>query len=199
MKRKEKFVVIEGIDGCGKSTQMEMLKEKLKRVVFTREHTRDGPVGKLIEKVVNRREKIDAVALQLCFVADRIDHVKRVVEPELRKGKIVISDRYYWSTVAYGSLVADKEWLLSVNEKVVRKPDLVILIDIEAKTAVERMRGTRDKKTIFEKRKKLRKIRETYWWLAKKYKKCCVVIDGTKKPEIVNQEILGVLKKYGVC
>jgi len=198
--KKGKFVVIEGIDGCGKSMQMEMLKEKLKEeVVFTREHTLDGPVGRLIEEIVNKRVKLDAVAVQLCFTADRIDHVKRVVELELKKGKTVISDRYYWSTVAYGSLVADKEWLLELNEKVVRKPDLVILIDVSAEIGVERMKGSRNEKTIFEKRKKLAKARKTYLWLAEKYKKSCVVIDGTKKPEEINQKILNILEIYGVC
>ncbi len=189
IKRKAKFVVLEGIDGCGKSLQIRSLKKNLpaEHFVFTKEHT-SGVVGRLIEKVLYRQLNLNQLSLQLLFVADRLDHLEKVIKPALEKGKIVISDRYFWATVAYGSLVVDKNWLLKINE-VCLVPDLIILIDLEPKIALARITKARERKTIFEKEEKLKKVRETYLELAKKFKASTVVINGDRKPEEISKEI----------
>jgi dTMP kinase len=196
MKNKGKFIVFEGIDGCGKTNQIDLLKKGLKKqgveAVFTREHT-VGWIGRMIDEVVRGERELDPQALQLLFVADRLEHLKRIIKPALQKGKLVVCDRYFWSTVAYGSLVADREWLLEIN-KVCLLPDLVILIDLSPKVAVKRISKNREELTIFEKEKKLKKVRKTYLWLAKRFADSCVVIDGTPKPKKINREIFTILR-----
>lgn len=199
MIKRGKFIVIEGIDGCGKSTQMELLEKRLRKrkssIVFTQEHTRGGVAGRAIERVVHRKSKLPPLALQFLFVADRIDHLKKVVEPALKEGKTVISDRYSWSTIAYGSLVADTEWLWQLHRYCLA-PDLVILIDVPARAAVERIFDGREDLTIFEKRKKLRRIRKTYLWLANKFKDSSVIINGVGGPTKIHEQIYQVVKKW---
>ena len=192
--KKAKFIVFEGIDGCGKSTQAELLAEYLKKegkdVVQTREHTRDLSAGKLIDQIVNHQGQLVPVAMQMLYVVDRIDHSARVIKPALVEGKIVISDRYWWSTIAYSNLCNQKEYFLKIQREVIIKPDVVIWVDLKVKTALERM-GSRGKNpTIFEKEKKLKKIRKGYRWLAKKFPKNCIVVDGSKSIEEIHQEIV---------
>lgn len=200
MTNKGKFIVIEGIDGSGKTTQAKMLVDYLNsknkgRAVFTREHT-GGLVGKLIESVLTKKEVLDPMALQVCFVADRVDHVNSFINPEKEKGKIMIGDRYYWSTAAYGYLSGSKkmELLLKINQELCPEPDLFILVDIKPKTAIERMNLGRESLTIFEKQEKLEKIRKAYLILAKRFKKKTVIIDGSKSVDEVHKDILKKLK-----
>ena len=106
MKTKGKFVVIDGIGASGKDTQVELLEKYLGEnkidFLITREHTRDTPTGVLIEKIIKKQEaQIDPQALQLLFISDRRNHFKKVIEPALDEGKLVIGNRYYPVNVAY--------------------------------------------------------------------------------------------------
>lgn len=192
---RERFIVLEGIDGCGKSTQAEMLVKyfegKGKSVALTREHTRDLAAGQLIDQIVNHQGELVPVAMQLLYVVDRIDHTARCIRPPLDEGKIVVCDRYFWSTVAYSNLCGEQEWFLRIQKHVIIEPDLTIWVDIDPELAMERM-GKRGKDfTIFEKIEKLKKIREGYQWLADKYKKKCLVVDGSGTPEEIHQRVAG--------
>lgn len=193
--KKGRFIVFEGIDGCGKSTQVEKLnnffKKKGIKSVKTREHQRKG-VGLFIEDVLNKKKTIDHLALEICFVADRCDHTANFIKPELKKDKIVICDRYYWSTVAYSSNNC-REWMLTLNKKIGIKPDLVIFIDTSPKIAIERIGKGRNSKTIFEKQKSLERIRKNYLWLVKNDKIKSIVIDGNLKVEEIHEQILDKL------
>ena len=191
--KRGKFIVFEGIDGSGKSLQLKLLRKKLPEAVFTQEHTQ-GVVGKLVERVLNKEVSLNPVSLQLLFVADREDHLQKVVVPAIEKGKIVVSDRYFWSTVAYGGLVAPKEWLLQVN-RICLPPDLVIFLDVSPQTALKRIGKRREKKTIFEEKKKLVKIRKNYYWLVDQFPKRAAVVDGEQSPERVHQEIWQIIKE----
>lgn len=199
MNKEGKFIVFEGIDGSGKTTQSKMLVDYLnnngEKSIWTKEQT-GGLVGRLIEDVLTKKEVLDSMALQVCFVADRVDHLNSFVKPETEKGKIVISDRYYWSTAAYGYLSGSEkmELLLEINQKLCPEPDLFVLVDIEPKIAIERMNLGRGSLSIFEKQEKLEKIREAYLSLAERFKDKTVVIDGNKKIEEIHQDILKNLK-----
>ncbi len=198
MNKRGKFIVFEGIDGSGKGTQIMMLAEYFKKnrieALLTKEHTRDLAVGKLIEKTVNRKEKMDPLALQLCFTADRVDHFKNVIEPALDDGKMVISDRYYLSTVAYTDRTK-KELMMKLNEAVVPRADLTFFIDISPEVAIERLEKSRNKKTIFEKYERLQQSRKNYWWALRTTKGRVAVIDGSEDPRVIHQNILKILKK----
>jgi dTMP kinase len=194
---KGKFIVFEGIDGSGKGTQIRKLQEyfeqKGTKTVVTCEHTRDLPVGKLIEITLNGGEKIDSLALQLCFTADRRDHYQKIIRPALENGEFVISDRYYGSTVAYTEEVK-KQMMLELNENVVPRADLTFFLDIDAETAIKRIDDSRSTKTIFERKEKLEQCRNSYLWFCEKRKESVFIVDGNRDIEIIHQEILEVLK-----
>lgn len=186
-----KFLVIEGIDGAGKSTQarllFEFLKEKNKNVYLTSEPS-DSEIGILIKKFLKGKEKISAKALQLLFCADRALHLEREVLPRLKRGAIVICDRYFFSTIAYGSLeIKDFKWLISLNKKFLL-PDLTFLLKVSPKVAISRMKKERKFLSLFEKEKKLKAVNQNYLKLAKIFPKV-VVIDGEKSIENVFSKI----------
>ena len=135
------FIVFEGADGCGKSTHARMLAEHLKSkgldVVLTQEPTR-GVIGRLIRAVLAGKEKVSPQALALLFTADRAEHVDRVLKPAIDGGKVVISDRYYYSTVAYQSLQGvSPQWVSQLNA-FAPEPDLVIVLEVESGEALSR-------------------------------------------------------------
>jgi dTMP kinase len=137
-----KFIVFEGLDGSGKTTQAKILADRLKdsgwETLLTYEQTK-GPVGRLISKTLVRKVDLPAQSLQLLFVADRVDHLTKKVVPALELGKIVVSDRYFWSTVAYGSLRLDRDWLVSLHRYCL-DPDLVVFIDTSPTICLERIK-----------------------------------------------------------
>lgn len=195
---KGKFVVIDGIGACGKDTQVELLEKYLSEnnvdFLITREHTRDTPTGVLIEKIIKKEEvQIDPEALQLLFISDRRNHFKQVIEPALEVGKLVVSNRYYPVNVAFST----DEWrdkFLKINQMVVDKPDLVIVIDVPAEVALERMakRGDPD---IFDKLEIMERNREGYVWYAKHSGDKCIFIDGNASKEEVFKNIIDELKR----
>ena len=192
MEKRGKFIVIEGLDGCGKTTQVELLAEELReqgeKVIETNEPT-GGLIGKLIRQVLEKKAVLSSDALQLLFVADRLDHLRNEIEPTLKRGEMVICDRYLWSTVAYGSLNLDKNWLLSLH-RYCSYPDISIFLEVEPKTCLQRI-GLRGKgKTIFEEEGKLRKVWQVYQWLAEKFPKRVIIVDGEREPEKISREIL---------
>jgi dTMP kinase len=193
------FIVLEGIDGSGKSTQARMLAKDLEkrgmRVLLTAEHT-DRAAGKLVEEVVRRRQNLDPLALQVLFIADRIDHTNGVIRPALGEGAVVISDRYYGSTVAYGADVADREWLLELNKKVSLEPDLTFWVDVPAEVAMERMNLRGDERTIFEKTEKLKRVTSVYKWLADN-EKDWVRVRGKGEAETIHKKIMREIKVRG--
>ncbi|MDD4026696.1 MAG: dTMP kinase [Candidatus Shapirobacteria bacterium] len=197
MNKKGKFIVFEGIDGCGKGTQIEKLQNYFEqngiKTIVTCEHTRNLPVGKLIEVTLNGGEKMDPLALQLCFVADRRDHYKKVIEPAIENDEFVISDRYYGSTVAYTE-EEKKQMMLELNENVVPRADLTIFLDIDAETAIKRIDEGRSTKTIFERKEKLEQCRRSYLWFCEKMGDDVVVIDGNRDMDIIHKDILEKLK-----
>lgn len=198
---KGKFIVFEGIGASGKDTQVELFEKYLKNkkvdILVTREHTRDTPTGVLIERIIKRQEdQIDPQALQLLFISDRRNHFTKVIEPALNEGKLVVSNRYYAVNVAY----LDQEWrqkFLKINQMVVGKPDLVIIIDTSPKVAIERMdkRGDHD---IFDQLEKMEKCREGYLWYAKNSGDNCVLINGDGIKEDVFDRILMEINKLNI-
>lgn len=153
---KGKFIVFEGLDGSGQSTQAELLKnfllEKGYATVLTKEPTLDSSAGKLIRKVLDGKKGISPGKLQELYAKDREKHLKKVIISNLKKGKIVISDRYCFSSFAYGSLEVPLRYLLKINDKFLF-PDLIFFIDTKPETSVLRIGKRGKKKTLFEKKK----------------------------------------------
>jgi len=164
MAKRGAFIVFEGIDGSGKSTHIGLLCRELKEqghdVLETSEPSR-GRIGKFIRDYVERRGRRLPIEVEtLLFAADRFEHLKKTIDPALEEGRIVISDRYVHSSLAYqGAEGVSLEWVKEVNS-FARKPDLCILLDIGPETGLGRMR--RRRRTVFEVYTFQQKVRNIY-------------------------------------
>jgi len=201
------YIAFEGIDGSGKTTQAGRLKEyfekKGKNVFLTKEPTKKPPIGVLIHSFLLRKIKLPKVSLQYLFASDRAMHMEKFVEPSLQKGKVVISDRCFWSSVAYGILdkiensgKLNSEDLILVSQSILSMyhqfivPDVTFYIKISAQTAVSRLSKMGKQKEYYETLEKLIKIKSGYDWLVGKFGKEIVFIDGEQSVEKVTAEIL---------
>lgn len=187
-----KFIVFEGIGGCGKGTQIKMVEKWLvssgKKVLVTCEHTRDTSVGQLIERIIKKQEEgLDPVALQLMFVADRANHTTRVIIPALKTYDFVLADRYEASTFAYAP-PERRGYFLTVNRGVTIRPDLTCIINLDPEEAVRRV-NSRNDADIFDKAEVLKKCRESYRWYFKNSGWPCAWIDGSGSREEVFERV----------
>jgi dTMP kinase len=191
------FIVLEGIDGSGKSTQAKLLfeyiKSKDKKVILTVEPTNDTPIGKLIRSILQHEWKTNLTALELLFCADRADHVEKINAWQ-KEGNIVISDRYFFSTISYVEGVKNKELsdYFELINKVFPTPDLSIFVDLSPDEAIKRISASGKKFELFEKKDSLTKIRNSYLRLSKLYPNVHV-IDGNGTQEEVFERIKKVL------
>lgn len=201
------YVAFEGIDGAGKSVQMDRLEayllEKGKNPMIAYQPRREGPVGSLINQILQGNVKVPFSSLQYLFTADRIiDHMDRI-EPALKSGKIVISHRCMWSNLPYGMIdfgiddfdsdegrVIDvAHGLMSLYHQFVI-PDLTFYLKVSAETAVKRLQEKSQHLELYEKKNKLEKVAKGYEWQIKKFPGEFVVIDGERTPEEVHQEVI---------
>lgn len=172
-----RFIVLEGIDGCGSTTQARLLTETLARsgreVVLTAEPT-SGPIGAFIRQALQRKLLNDSgkvhefswETMALLFAADRLHHLHSTVEPAIRRGALVVSDRYDLSSLAYQSATApDGEdalgWVRTANGRA-RRPDLTIVVDVSPEVAEERRERRGGPAELFETRDLQRKLAAIY-------------------------------------
>ncbi len=185
-----KFIALEGPDGCGKSTQVKLLSEWLRsegyEVKVTKEPT-ENPVGKILRNSLEGKIKMPTETQALLFAGDRIMHITDVVAPNLNEGKIVVTGRYIYSSLAYQtSLGLSRNWIEKINKFAI-EPDLTLIIDVPPSIGSERVNseGNSDE---FEKDLELqRRVRETYQELARENN--LPIIDGTREKEKVHEEI----------
>jgi dTMP kinase len=193
---KGKLIVFEGIDGAGLTTQSQMLekylKEKKYEVVLTKEPT-NNLIGGIIRAALKKEWLTSNRTLQLLFSADRAHHLEKEIIPALENGKIVISDRYFISTIAYGMIELEKDWLKALNSKFLL-PDIIFIIDVPVEVSIERIKASRFGFELFEEKKKLEKIRNNFLELSKEYKNC-FVINGNRSIEEVHKEIVKIVEE----
>lgn len=133
-----RFIVIEGIDGAGTTTQCQRLAKHFD-LHMTREPS-DREIGKLIRRILRHElGRVDERAVALLFAADRLDHVEGEIASALQS-RSVISDRYVMSSIVYQSLGVDRAFVAEIN-RFARKPDLTILVDVDPKVAAARRAG----------------------------------------------------------
>ena len=162
-----KFIVFEGTDGSGKSTQLKtlvrFLEERGVPCYVTREPT-DSPVGALLRSCLTGRVETDEHTIAALFAADRLDHIHNPVNGILKKleeGVNVFCDRYYLSSFAYNGGFVPLEWVIALNApaREMLKPDLTVFIDLEAETAMQRVarRGETERYETLEKQIQIRR------------------------------------------
>ena len=194
-----KFIVIEGIDGAGTTTQAKLLSEWIasrgRRCVLTSEPT-DGPVGVLLRQILSGGVPVpDNDAIALLFAADRIDHLDREVLPALKAGSDVVSDRYYHSSFTYQSLQGDLEWIRELNSRA-RAPDVTYILDLPAELAAQRRRGQRTSEEIYEKDSTQQKLEEAYRRLPSWMQdEVIVMVDGSVEIQAVHRAITADLQE----
>lgn len=193
---KGKFIVVEGLDGSGASTQVAMLSEYLTskgyKVLITKEPT-NNLIGGLIRGQLTHEWKTNPECLQLLFAADRAHHLEKEIIPALEKGFIVISDRYMYSSLAFGSIDCDMDWLKCINSRFL-KPDVSVILDVPPDVSVERIGRSRAGFELFEDKVKLEKVRLAFDRLAKE-NKGVAVIDGTQPVNRVSMAIVREVQK----
>ena len=184
------LLAIEGIDGAGKSFQAQavarVLEDRGLDVVLTREPTQ-GRWGRLLRESMTKGRLSPADELN-AFLEDRKEHVRDLIRPALAAGRIVITDRYYFSTVAYqGAAGFDPQELLRLNEAIALEPHLLVLIDLDPAVSLARI-GRRDGRTNeFETLGQLQRSRDIFLGLRKPY---LLTLDGTASPGDLRDRIL---------
>ncbi len=194
-----KFLVFEGIDGSGKSTQIQQvynrLREQGRDVVSTFEPT-DGPIGKLIRQMLSGQMPTDQRTIASLFAADRTDHLvnsETGVRKQVDDGKIVLCDRYYFSSYAYHAQYIDMDWVIqanSLNSDILR-PHATLFIDVDPDVCMERIQASRNALEIYEKIDIMKQVRANYFLAFERLKdqEEVIIIDGNHSPETVAQKI----------
>jgi len=192
------FIVFEGPDGSGQSTQSNLLVEWFEKrnvkVYLTKEPT-NSLIGGIIRSILKAEWKVNMKTLQLLFSADRAHHLNREIIPFLEKGINVISDRYLLSTLAFGALEENLDWLKQINTKF-PEPDLTFILNVPGQVCAERIAKNRFGFEIFETADKLERIRKKYLDLKFYHKNTHVIKGDHRKPEEIHKEIVGIVEKY---
>lgn len=195
------FITFEGTDGCGKTTQIEMLKDYFEKqgrtVLLTREPGAKGLGTKLREILLNYDGEVSPVCESFLFLADRAQHVDTIIKPAVARGEIVLCDRHTDSTVAYQGYgrELDIEQIKMLNNIATSglKPDLTFIFDIDIDTAQKRVGKNKDRMESagieFFKR-----VRNGYLEIAKQEPERVKVLDGSKSIETIHNELLKILQ-----
>jgi dTMP kinase len=201
-----RFIVIEGLDGAGTTTQARILAERLMRegrTVYLAHQPSDGPVGLLIRQILAGRAAttqadgklgvVDERVMALLFAADRLDHLSSQIDLRLARGEDVLLDRYILSSLAYQGASVSHDFIGQVN-RYARKPDLTIFLYVPAQVAFERVKARGSKLERYETPAQLQAIEREYsrqvGTLAS-----VVSVDGTRPIEAVAESCYAALKQ----
>ena len=163
------YIVLEGVNACGKTTQVERLKEFFEKqgkdVIITSEPNDALPAGKLVREIITNKGKFPSTALQYLYTADRVVNHETIIIPALKEGKVVLSSRNFWSALVYGVLDAggtkytrDDADLILVAQGVLSMyhrfilPDTTYYLDVSVETVMQRMKRMGGERDIYEKK-----------------------------------------------
>jgi dTMP kinase len=205
------FITFEGIEGCGKTTQIghltSFLKNSHRPFILTREPG-GTEVGEKIRQILLSSENagIEPMAELFLYVADRIQHYHQVIAPALREGKVVLCDRFADATTVYQGYGRglDLTWIEELHARALKnvKPDLTFLLDLPVEVGLRRawrrLREDQTKEDRFEKEalEFHQRVREGYLTLACKEPKRFIILDGMKDEKILHQEIVSHLPNF---
>ena len=206
--KKNLFIAFEGIDGCGKSTQVKLLSGNLKKSghkVYSTFEPTGSPIGSVIRDIFNHKIEADHRVIAGLFVADRLDHLlnkSKGILKKMEEGYTVITDRYYFSSYAYHSVHMPLDWVIKANslsEELLR-PDLNIYIDIDPEISMQRLNSGRSSLELYETVENLRLVRDKYLESIEqlKFKEKVHISDGNRSAEIIAADIWEVVSKMSI-
>lgn len=197
--KKGRFIAFEGIDGCGKSTQIHLLKERIEATSASCYETFEpstGPVGSLLRQCLSGRMEADERTMATLFAADRLDHLLNETDGILQKtekGIHVICDRYVLSNYAYQGVRTPLNWVMKLNEEAgkILKPDCHIFIDVNPEVSMERMAKGRFHQDLYETKERLIEVRNCYLSLIDKLQASenIIIINGNQSVDSIAEQI----------
>ena len=198
--RNAKFIVFEGIDGCGKTTQHRLLCEALRgrgrRVLSTAEPT-DSETGRMLRAALSGKEPRTAGEMAALFTLDRIHHnvARDGIGAALAAGQDVVCDRYYYSSLAYQGSLTDYEWVRRMNCDCpeIRRPDLCIFLDVSPRVALERIGNRGEAREIYEREDTLARVRATFLHVFESLEDRVAVVDAAHDPDTVAAKVLAAV------
>jgi dTMP kinase len=183
------LINLEGIDGCGKSTQSQFLMDEFEKnnekTILLKEPT-NGKYGRKLWEMLSGKIEATTEEILKLFVMDRKEHVEQKINPALNEGKIVLMDRYYYSTMAYQAAAGIDVKRIRKDNEFAPKPDIVLVFDLLADLAMKRVRG-HSVADVFEKEEHLEKVRKAY--LNLEDDSLVRIIDATRTPEEIFDEV----------
>lgn len=193
------FIDIEGLDGSGSSTQVRWVNKELEELginPYLTSEPSNGPIGNLARSALKGEfDSLPPASIQLLFAADRGQHLEKEIIPRLKKGEMVITDRYAWSSIAYGSIDLPQTWLFDLNKDFIL-PDLSIFLEVAPDVCLERIAKENKGVELFEEEEKLEQAWSTYHSLASKYWWAQIIlINGGSQRSKVTQEILSIISR----
>ena len=192
-----RFIVFEGIDGAGKTTQLDLLEKALAGAgiaVFRTAEPTSSDTGKLLRRALSGELQKSPSELALLFTLDRAEH-NREIEKALADGKTVLCDRYYYSTIAYQGNATDPEWVRRMNLDcpAIRTPDLCVFLDLSPDESIKRISARGEATEIYETKAQLTKIRDNFLNTIKTLPNVRI-INASGSPAEVHKAILGAVK-----
>lgn len=196
MQSRGKLIVLEGLDGAGTTTQMKRIAKRLesegKKVFITHEPT-DNPIGLLVRSVLQKKISTTPLSLALLYASDREDHLNNEeygINKYLDEGYFVISDRYFYSSIAYQSVDCHPSFIKEINSTFPHA-DILIFIDTPTDDCMDRIDKRGEEKELFEKSSFLEKVRKNYLNVIEKLPESVklVNIDGRKTIDEIEEEI----------
>ncbi len=197
--KKNLFIAFEGIDGSGKSTQLQLLGEKLQHEghqVYATFEPSDRPIGKMIREILKGGSGMDDRVIAGLFVADRLDHLlnhENGIVKKLEQGYTVLCDRYCFSSYAYQGTHMSMDWVIKANSMSasILKPDLNIFIDVAPEVSMQRINKNRETIEIYETLENLRNVRAKFFEAFEKLNndENIFIVKGERDKEVVTNEI----------
>ena len=194
-----KFIVFEGIDGAGKSTQIALLKKALLEMGYTVHQTAEPTeldTGKMLRAALSGKQARTACEMATLFTLDRIAHNKEI-GAAVEKGEIVICDRYYYSSLAYQGSLCDYDWVKNMNVGCadIRRPDLCVFLDLAPKDAIARITARGEATEIYEKEETLALFRDTFHRVFASLDDRVAIINAAPAPEVIATHVLAAVKE----
>jgi dTMP kinase len=203
--KKNFFIAFEGLDGSGKSTQIQPLADKLKTKglkVYTTAEPTNSRIGLLIKDIFKHKMEADHRTIAALYAADRLEHVlnkKDGILKKLEEGYTVITDRYYFSSYAYHGTHMDMDWVIEANSLTadILRPDINIFIDVPIDVCVQRLNRGRSLTELYEDQDNLNNVRKKYFEAFEKLKEKekVFITDGNRPAELIAKDIWEAVSK----